>query len=91
MSENAAKLSMLRKEIEGCCEKEAAEIVEAAQKLNIKDEGIRIRLIGGIAKQPEIIPWIKTYAHRFEPLQPDIAFADVDPVRGAVQLAKEEM
>lgn len=32
MSENAAKLSKLRKEIEGCCEKEAAEIVEAVQK-----------------------------------------------------------
>ena len=66
-------------------------IVEAAQKLNTKDEGIRIRLIGGIAKQPEIILWIKTYAHRFKPLQPDIAFADVVPVRGAVQLAMEEM
>lgn len=32
MSENAAKLNKLRKEIEGCSESEAAAIVEAAQK-----------------------------------------------------------
>lgn len=32
MSENAAKLEKLRKEIEGCSESEAAAIVEAAQK-----------------------------------------------------------
>lgn len=32
MSENTAKLNKLRKEIEGCSEKEALEIVESAQK-----------------------------------------------------------
>lgn len=32
MSENAAKLNKLRKEIEGCAETEAAAIIEAAQK-----------------------------------------------------------
>lgn len=65
-------------------------IAEAAQKLNNKEE-IRVRLIGGIAKQPEIVPWIKTYAHRFAPMQLDIAYTDVEPVRGAVQLAMEEI
>ena len=32
MNENTAKLGKLRKEIESCSEKEAADIVEAAQK-----------------------------------------------------------
>ena len=64
-------------------------ILEAAKKPDSK-ACVTVRLIGGVAKQPETVPWIKKHADQDRSVALDIAFADIEPVRGAVLLAMEE-
>lgn len=63
----------------------AAEVIrEAADKLEI-NETVPVVLIGGVARQPEVIPMLrKTLGGRFA-----IRLSDTEPVLGAVRLAME--